>query len=351
MPPAAAWGSPRPDAGPGDALPPSANWTFLLDRTSSRIGVAILGAIALTAGLVGVRQALQHPSRVAAALPRPALPASLPPVAGATPVPTPSPEDYRHVVVIVLENHSFGSVIGSSQAPYLNSLAQRWSLASGYSGVSHPSLPNYLALIGGGTFGVSSDCTGCFVSAPSLPDRLDAAGKTWKAYMEGMPAPCYVGSAGEYAQKHDPFIYFNDIRTDPSRCDRIVPYSSLASDFSSPSTAPNFAFVTPNLCNDGHDCPLSTTDTWLSREVPGLLDSPAFASSPSLLVITYDEGEGGDNRVATILVGSGVRRGYTSPANYDHYSLLKTIETLWKLPPVGPGDAQAAPMTEFLLNP
>jgi phosphatidylinositol-3-phosphatase len=251
----------------------------------------------------------------------------------------------------VLENHSYDGVIGNAQAPYLNSLAQRWSLATGYSGVSHPSLPNYLAMIGGRTFGVSSDCTACYVSAPSLPDRLDTAGKTWKAYMEGMPAPCFNGSSGLYAQKHDPFIYFDDIRTDPSRCGRIVPFSSLAADFSSPSTAPNFAFVTPNLCNDGHDCPLSTTDTWLSREVPGLLASPAFAGSQSLLVITYDEGEGGSDRVATVLVGSGVRQGYRSAAGYDHYSLLRTIETLWKLPPLAAGDATASPMTEFLTTP
>ena len=317
-----------------------------------RLVAAVTLAVVLTAGLAGVYRLLPQPgATVAKSLPRPVTNASMPPVALATPIPTPSPEDYRHVVVIVLENHSFESVIGSPQAPYLNSLAQRWSLATGYSGVSHPSLPNYLAMIGGGTFGVSSDCTGCFVSAPSLPDRLDAAGKTWKAYMEGMPAPCYMGSAGEYAQKHDPFIYFNEIRSDPSRCGRIVPFSSLASDFSSPSTAPNFAFVTPNLCNDGHDCPLSTTDTWLSREVPGILGSVAFTSSRSLLVITYDEGEGGSNRVATILVGSGVKQGYTSAVSYDHYSLLKTIETLWNLPPVGSGDAQASPMTEFLLSP
>src|SRR5207248_535827 len=213
-------------------------------------------------------------------------------------------------IVLMLENHSFSDVIGSSAAPYLNGLALQWSLATDYSGVSHPSLPNYLALIGGDTFGVTSDCTECFVSAPSLPDRLEAAGKTWRAYMEGMPGPCYRGSAGLYAQKHDPFIYFDDIRTEPARCAQIVPYSSLATDFSSPATAPDFAFITPNLCDDGHDCPLSTADAWLSREVPGLLGSPAFSGSPSLLVITYDEGEGGDNRVATVLIGSGVKQGY-----------------------------------------
>jgi phosphatidylinositol-3-phosphatase len=320
----------------------------LLSRTPVRIGLAAGLAVGLTAGLVGLYRLLpQGPAHLSGAPPPAASTTNAAPGPAVT-APTPAPEEYRHVVVVVLENHSFDTVIGNPQAPYLNVLAQQWSLATGYSGVSHPSLPNYLALIGGGTFGVSSDCTACFVAAPSLPDRLEAAGKTWKAYMEGMPQPCYTGSSGLYAQKHDPFMYFDDIRTDPARCARIVPYSSLAADFSSPSTAPDFAFVTPNLCNDGHDCTLSTTDTWLSREVPALLASPAFSVSPSLLVVTYDEGEGGSNRVATVLIGNGVKHGYRSAAVYDHYSLLRTIEGLWRLQPLAAGDASASPMTEFL---
>lgn len=265
----------------------------------------------------------------------------------ATSAPTPTPTGYDHVVVIVLENHSFETVIGSPQAPYLNSFANRWSLATGYSGVSHPSLPNYLAMIGGSTYGINSDCTNCFVNAPSLPDRLEAAGKTWKGYMEGMPSPCFTGSSGLYAQKHNPFIYFDPIRNDPARCARIVPYSRLAADFASPSTAPTFAFITPNLCNDGHDCALSTTDAWLAREVPALMSSRAFAGTRSLLVITFDEGEGGSDRVATILAGSGVKRGFQSGVTYNHYSLLRTVESLWGLAPVAEGDAAATPMADF----
>jgi phosphatidylinositol-3-phosphatase len=270
--------------------------------------------------------------------------------AAATPTGSPTPAAYDHVVVIVLENHSFETVIGSAQAPYLNQLANRWSLATGYSGVSHPSLPNYLGMIGGSTFGITSDCTDCFVSAPSLPDRLEAAGQTWKGYMEGMPSPCFVGSSGLYAQKHNPFIYFDPIRLDPTRCARIVPYEQLATDFASPSTAPSFAFVTPNLCNDGHDCTLSTADAWVSHEVPSLMASPAFADSRSLLVITFDEGEGGSDRVATILAGDGVKSGFQSAATYDHYSLLRTIESLWSLAPLAAGDGAAVPMSDFFIS-
>ena len=278
-------------------------------------------------------------------------PRSTAPEGGApSPGPAPTRAVYGPVGVIVLENHSFESVIGSPQAPYLNSFANSWSLATGYSGVSHPSVPNYLAMIGGSTFGITSDCTNCFLNAPSLPDRLEAAGKTWKGYMEGMPAPCFTGSSGLYAQKHNPFAYFDPIRNDPARCSRVVPYSLLAGDFASPATAPNFAFISPNMCNDGHDCSLATTDAWLSREVPALLSSPAFADSRSLLVITYDEGEGGSDRVATILAGSGVRQGFQSATAYNHYSLLRTIESLWGLAPLAVGDGAASPMTDFFTS-
>ena len=305
--------------------------------------------LGLAVGTMGyIRPGPSAPTSAARAAPRPTAIAT----AGSTPAPTPTavPRSaaYDHVVVIVLENHSFESVIGSSQAPYLNSLAAKWSLATGYSGVSHPSLPNYLAMIGGSTYGIASDCTSCFVTAPSLPDRLDAAGKTWKAYMEGMPSPCYLGSAGAYAQKHDPFIYFNSIRTDPARCSRVVPYSSFGSDFSSPVTAPNFAFVTPNMCDDGHDCSLGTSDAWLAREVPALMASSGFSSGRSLLVVTYDEGEGGSDRVVTVFAGSGVKQGFQSPAIHDHLSLLKTIEGFWNLQSLAAGDGAASPMTEFL---
>ncbi len=313
-------------------------------------GVSLL-LVGLAMGSLGAVQAdWASPKATMKASPSPSRDQPPTPAAVPSPMPTPTPAVYDHVVTIVLENHSFESVVGSPQAPYLNSFANSWSLATGYSGVSHPSLPNYLAIIGGSTFGIASDCTNCFLNAPSLPDRLEAAGKTWKGYMEGMPAPCFTGSSGLYAQKHNPFAYFDPIRNDPARCSQVVPYSRLAADFASAATAPNFAFVTPNLCNDGHDCTLGTTDAWLSKEVPDLMSSSAFANSRSLLVITYDEGEGGSERVATILAGSGVRRGFQSTATYNHYSLLRTIESLWALAPLADGDGAASPMTDFFTS-
>src|SRR6266545_536868 len=163
--------------------------------------------------------------------------------------------DFKHVFVIVLENEDYEDVIGNSKAPYINSLAKHYGLATNYYGIHHPSLPNYLALTGGSTFEISSDCTDCFVAQPNIVDQLEAHGKSWKAYMEGMPGPCFVGDAAPlYRQKHNPFIYYDSVRTNPARCARIVPFTQFETDLQA-AALPDYVWITPNMCNDGHDCP------------------------------------------------------------------------------------------------
>ncbi|HEY2161387.1 MAG TPA: alkaline phosphatase family protein, partial [Solirubrobacteraceae bacterium] len=136
-----------------------------------------------------------------------------------------------HVAVIVMENEELSDIIGSPDAPYINSLARRYALARSMYAIAHPSLPNYLALTGGSTFGIDSDCTGCDVHATSIVDQLEPAGLSWKAYMEDLPHPCFTGAgSGDYAKKHDPFAYYTRITNNPARCNRIVPLSQLAVD-------------------------------------------------------------------------------------------------------------------------
>jgi hypothetical protein len=239
-----------------------------------------------------------------------------------------------HVAVVVMENKEYDEVIGSRSAPFINALARRYALARGMYAATHPSLPNYLALTGGSTFGIESDCTGCNVNASSnLPTQLSATRLSWKAYMEDLPHPCFTGaSAGEYAKKHDPFIYYNDVRDNPRLCARIVPLTQLASDERS-SRLPAFIWITPNLCHDMHDCGVSTGDHFLSSLVPALLR----ALGPSgLLFLTWDEGSSNagccrlafGGHVATIVAGPGARRSAQLTTPTDHYSLLQTIEDL-----------------------
>lgn len=256
---------------------------------------------------------------------------------------------FNHIFTIVMENHSYGQIIGSGSAPYVNSLAGRYGLATNYFAVAHPSLPNYLALTGGSTFGITSDCTTCFVSAPNIAkDRVEASGRSWKAYMESMPKPCFVGDSYPYLQKHDPFIYFNDIRTNAAECNKVVPYSTLATDLRSAGTTPNYAWITPNMCNDMHDCSVSTGDTWLKNNVPAILNSAAFTTQNSLLTITWDEDNGSSgNHVATLVIAKSVPAGFRSGVQYTHYSLLRTVESAWGLSPLTGNDGGASPMSDF----
>ena len=274
-------------------------------------------------------------------------------MATAPPAPARGLPNFKHIFIILMENKESGDVIGSSDAPYINSLAHQYAMAANYYGVSHPSLPNYLELLGGSTFGITSDCTDCFVNSSNLTDQLDAAHKSWKAYMEDMPSPCYVGDAGDYAQKHDPFIYFNDIRNNSARCANIVPLTRFGSDLAA-NALPNLVWITPNLCHDMHDCDVSTGDNWLKGFLPQILNSPAWQSSA--LFLLWDEGnsnagccqvaQGG--HIPMLVVSPLGKLGYVSTVNYDHASVLLTIEDAWGLPRLG--DAACActqPLTDF----
>ncbi len=242
-----------------------------------------------------------------------------------------------HVAVILMENEEFGDIIGQPSTPFINRLAKRSALATGMYAVTHPSLPNYLALTGGSTFGISSDCTDCTVHATSIVDQLSRAGVSWRAYMEDLPRPCFTGAgAGDYAKKHDPFAYYTRIVNDRARCARIVPLGRLARDERTGSL-PAFVWITPNLCHDMHDCDPGTGDRFLSRIVPPLL---AALGRRGLLILTWDEGSSDDGccrlasggHVATILAGRLARAGRRLRTPTDHYSVLQLIEDLFLLP-------------------
>src|SRR5207247_302578 len=163
-------------------------------------------------------------------------------------------------------------------------------LATQYYAISHPSLPNYLAMTAGSTFGITSDCTTCWVGATNLADQIEAGGRSWKAYLEGMPSACFVGDAYPYMQKHNPWIYYNDIRTNAARCSaHVVPFTQLGADLASGSV-PSYVWITPNMCNDMHDCSIATGDSWLRSQVPAILNSAAYRNG-GVLVITWDEGK------------------------------------------------------------
>jgi phosphatidylinositol-3-phosphatase len=260
-------------------------------------------------------------------------------LAHASPPPVPA---FSHVVVVVFENKDEGSVIGRPEAPTFNAMARRYATLTRYYGVAHPSLPNYLALVSGSTHGIRTDCTSCAVSGPSLADTLAAAGKTWKLYAEGLPAPgSRVPYAGGYAKKHDPFMYFRGVAGDPSRAGLVVPFAQLAADERS-QRVPDFSFVVPNLCHSMHDCPVRTGDAWLGRLLPPLLRLPETA-----VFVVFDEGTTaarGGGLVPALVLGTAVRAHARFTRVTGHYGLLRTVEDAWGLRRLG-ASARAAPIT------
>jgi phosphatidylinositol-3-phosphatase len=273
-----------------------------------------------------------------------------------------TPPAYTHVIWILMENHSFGDIIGNTaQAPYINSLATECGLATNYHNLSHPSLPNYVGM----TSGLAQkqlkpfvpDCNpkrNCTTSAPSIFGQ----GETWRAYEESMPSNCDPANSGEYAVRHNPPPYFTTL-TGCATND--VPYSQLGADLAS-NTLPAFSFVTPNLIDDMHDGTIAQGDSWLASNLPPILNSPEYASGSTAVFITWDEGTGGKNdeacatnttdpscQVATIVISPSTPAGATSGTLYNHYSLLGTTEQLLGLPMLGQAASNPTMTSDFNL--
>ncbi len=240
----------------------------------------------------------------------------------------------RHVFLIIMENRSASAILHGTDDPYLRSLARRYVTATAYDATAHPSLPNYLALFAGSTFGIRSDYAPPTLRARNLVDALAAARRSFGAYMEGLPAPGWLGALylpGLYAGRHDPFRYFTDIRRSAARRGRIQPLSALWPALRD-GRAPSLVWITPNLCHDMHSCPTLTGDAWLRLVVPRILASSAWRRG-GILFIVWDEGVGTSpggpgrgGRVALYVIAPGLRPGARLTAPSDHYGLLHTIE-------------------------
>ncbi|MBV9311763.1 MAG: hypothetical protein JOZ73_13095 [Solirubrobacterales bacterium] len=258
------------------------------------------------------------------------------------------------VAVIVMENEEFTDIIGSRQTPYINGLARSYALATSMFAVTHPSLPNYLALTGGTTAGIDSDCTDCSVAGSGLAGQLSAKRISWRAYMEDLPHACFTGAeAGRYAKKHDPFVYYQAVARNSRLCANVVPLVRLAGD-ERHKRLPRFVWITPNLCHDMHDCAPPVGDRFLAQTVPPLLRA---LGPRGLLFITWDEGSSDSGccrlaaggHIATILAGPVTRAGARLRRATDHYSVLQTIEDLFRVRRLAHADCACTPTLQPLL--
>jgi phospholipase C len=251
-------------------------------------------------------------------------PATTPCGTGANP-----PRVFAHVIWIWMENHSYDGIVGSSDAPFLNQLARGCGLAASYRGVAHPSLPNYIAATSGDTQGVADDGSpsGHPLSAVSIFEQARSA----KSYEESMPSPCRLTPSGSYAVKHNPQAYYLRIRK-ACRTNDVPMGTPTAGGLTRAlrrDTLPQFSFLTPNLCNDMHDCSVSTGDAWLSRWMRTITASPTYRRGTTVVFVTWDEDDGSSgNRVATIVVSPYTKPDTRSSRPFTHYSLLRTTEEL-----------------------
>ncbi len=254
---------------------------------------------------------------------------------------------YTHVIWVWMENHGYDSIVGSSEAPYINRLAHDCGLATNYHSIGHPSLPNYVAATSGlalpALTAFATDCIpsrACSTTAPSIFSQVP----DWAAYEEAMPFDCHRTDAGGYAVRHNPPTYY----VSPGGCaQKDVPYVRIASALGSNRRLPAFAFVTPNLTDDMHDGSIGQGDAWLAANLPAIFDSSVYRSGSVALFLTWDEGEGGSARdcatnttdagchVATIVVSPTTRPGTRSGTLFNHYSLLGTTEQLLGVPRLG----------------
>jgi hypothetical protein len=276
-------------------------------------------------------------------------------IAPAPPLPSTSP--FGHVFIVAEENANYTDVIGNPSMPYLNGLANQYGLATQYYADVQSSLGDYFMWTTGQilTIGVSETPINFPVSVDNVVRELLAAGLTWKQYAESIPSVGYIGGdaigpdGGSFITRHVPLPYMTDVQNSPAQKQNIVPFTQLATDLAT-GNLPNYAFITPNGCDDSHDCSFNTADNWLKANIDPLIKSAEFQKD-GLLIIDFDESANdtthGGGRVAAIVVSPLGKGGYQSSTFYQHESVLRLmleglgVKTL-------PGAAATAPkMWEF----
>ena len=248
---------------------------------------------------------------------------------------------FRKVMIVVFENTSYSRALG---LPFFSTLAKQGALLKNSHGVTHPSQPNYVAMIAGDTLGVTSD-TLIDLDGRTIADLLEQNGKSWKAYADAYPGACYLDYAKRpYVRKHLPFLSFKNIQSTPGRCGKIVNSDALKADIQA-GTLPDYSFFVPDLNHDGHDTSAKIADQWAGETLGPLLKDRRFMDG-LLLVVSFveDDGVTTENHIYTVLVGDSVQAGSVSDTRYDHYSVLRTIEDAWKLGTLQKNDLKALPI-------
>ncbi len=251
---------------------------------------------------------------------------------------------FTKVMMVVLENTNYAAAIAQ---PFLSDLTKKGALLENISAETHPSQGNYIAMLAGDTYGINDD-KNIDLDIKHIGDMLDAKGLTWKAYVEDYPGNCFLGAtSAKFARKHVAFLSFKNVTTNPDRCKNIVNASQMDLDIKS-NSLPNYSIYIPNLTNDGHNTNVTFADKYMSKKFGPLLQNQNFMDQ-MLFIVTFDESESkGSNQIYTVLLGNDVIAGSQSKKAYTHYSILKTIETVWNLGTLAHKDQSALLISDVL---
>ena len=248
-----------------------------------------------------------------------------------------APATYEHVVWIWMENHRSSDVLGSPNAPYETALAAQCGSSAQAHDVGSPSLPNYLGATSGDTWGITDDAPPSAhpLAHDNLFRQVRDSGRRAVSYEEGMPAPCALAGSGRYAVKHNPAAYYTG-PGDRAACqtDNVAlgdVHGGALADALDGGTLPAFSFVTPDLCNDTHDCDEATGDRWLATWIPRIVKSATWRRGRSAIWVVWDE----PTPMPLIVVAPAARPGATSAGPSDHYGLLRAAEETLGLPLLG----------------
>src|SRR2546428_908441 len=300
----------------------------LMDLRLNRVGAGAALILLVVRALVG-----------ASALSRILLgPSTLPP---GGPVRDQATGNFDQLVVVLMETQNLNDVYGP--AAYMTQLADLYSFSQGWSSITNPSQPNYIAILGGSTFGVSGDGNHPKLNHPTMVDILENTSKTWKAFAENATGSgCSINPPR--GEDHFPFLSYTTITNNSARCANLLPgsYNEVITAF---NAGTNFIWLTPNDCNNMHDCSVATGDAWIQSWVPNLL--LAMAGKKAALIIMFDEAYTSPPYIYMSFSGPATKLAYNSTASYTHYSLLKLIEDVWGGGNLGQGDVTAPSPLEF----
>src|SRR5947209_161590 len=249
--------------------------------------------------------------------------------------------NFDQLVVVLMENKNLNEVYGP--APYMTQLADQYSFSQGWSSITNPSQPNYIALLGASTFGVGGDGNHPNLNRPTLVDLIETSGHTWNAIAEGSGSGCSINP--DRGEDHFPFLSYTTITGNPARCANLHSGSS-ADVVTALNAGTNFIWFTPNDGHNMHDNSVASGDAWIQSWVPGLLT--AMAGKKAALILMFDEAYTSPPYIYMAFSGPATKLAYKSTASYSHYSLAKLLEDVWGGGSLGQGDVNApSPLESF----